>query len=167
MADPRELQTREQREVDALLAGVPREPEHLLPALQLVQARLGYVPEEAIRTIAEAFNRSRAEVYGVVTFYHDLRLAPVGDTVVQVCMAEACQAMGCRALAEHAHRHLGVALGHTTSDGRVHLEATYCLGNCALAPSIRIGDVVHGRVTSPRFDALVATARSATRERTP
>jgi formate dehydrogenase subunit gamma len=164
MADLREPQAREQRMIAELLAGVPHDAEHLLPTLQQVQAHVGYVSEEAIRAIADAFNRSRAEVFGVVTFYHDLRLAPVGDTVIQLCMAEACQAVGCRALAEHATQRLGVALGHATSDGRVQLEATYCLGNCALGPNVRIGDAVHGRVTPQRFDALLSTAIASSRE---
>lgn len=165
MTDVREVPTRDQRLVEDLLARVPHDPQHLLPTLQQVQALLGWVPEAAIRAVAHAFNRSRAEVYGVVTFYYDLRPAPVGDTVVQVCMAEACQAVGCRDLAAHASQHLGVPLGHTTADGRVHLEATYCLGNCALGPSVRIGDAVHGRVSPHRFDTLVSAAVSAERER--
>lgn len=157
MAVLQELSGREQQVVQELLAQVPHATEHLLPVLQQVQARLGYIPEHAIRSVADAYNRSRAEVYGVVTFYHDLRLAPVGDTVIQLCLAEACQAMGCRTLAAHATRRLGVALGETTADGRVHLEATYCLGNCALGPCVRVGDAVYGRVTPERFDALLAS----------
>jgi NADH:ubiquinone oxidoreductase subunit E len=142
--------------LDDILASTPAEPEQLLPVLLEVQARIGFVSQPAIRYLAHAFNLSRAEVYGVVTFYHDLREAPVGETIVQLCMAEACQAVGCRELAAHAQQRLGVALGCTTEDGRVHVEATYCLGNCALGPSIRIGDAVYGRVTPERFDTLLA-----------
>jgi formate dehydrogenase subunit gamma len=147
--------------LDALLADLAPDAEHLLPFLHLVQERLGHVSPAAIRYAAHAFNLSRAEVYGVVTFYGDFRESPVGDTVVQLCMAEACQAVGCRDLAAHAESSLGVQLGETTRDGRVHLEAVYCLGNCALGPSVRIGDDVHGRVTAAAFDTLVATATSS------
>ncbi len=130
--------------------------EFLLPVLQQVQSRVGWVPPSAIRQIAEAFNLTRAEVHGVVTFYHDLREAPVGRHVVQLCMAEACQAVGCRALSRHAEQALGVTLGQSTADGRVHLEAAYCFGNCALGPTVRIGDRVIGGVSNEKFDALVA-----------
>jgi len=110
-----------------------------------------------IRQVSAAFNLSRAEVYGVVSFYGDLRESPVGEHVVQLCMAEACQAVGCRALARHAEATLGVALGGSTQDGRVHLEAAFCFGNCALGPTVRIGDRVHGAVSEARFDALMAS----------
>jgi NADH:ubiquinone oxidoreductase subunit E len=151
-----------EQELDALntlLAGMPTDAEHLLPMLQQVQARFGFISQPAIRLIAHAFNLSRAEVYGVVTFYHDLREAPVGNTVVQLCMAEACQAVGCRQLAAHASIALGVAMGQSSPDGRWHLEAAYCFGNCALGPSVRIGDAIHGRVSPSRFDALIEAVR--------
>ena len=135
--------------------------EDTLALLQAVQQRYGWVPPESVRLVAEAVNRSRAEVYGVLTFYGDLRESPVGETVVQICMAEACQAVGCRALARHAEATLGVTLGSSTSDGRFHLEPTYCLGNCALGPSVRVGDTVLGRVSHARFDALIAAQPAA------
>lgn len=146
---------REQAVLHDLLATTPTHPEHLLPTLQQVQARVGFVSAAVIREVAHAFNLSRAEVYGVVTFYRDLREAPVGDVVVQLCVAEACQAVGCRDLAEHACRRLGVTLNQTTADGRVRLEEAFCFGNCALGPAVRIGDTVHGRVTPDRFDSLL------------
>lgn len=142
--------------LDELLVDLAPDAEHLLPFLHRVQERLGHVSPAAIRYAAHAFNLSRAEVFGVVTFYGDFREAPAGDTVVQLCMAEACQAVGCRELAAHAERSLGVPLGTTTGDGRLHLEAVYCLGNCALGPSVRIEDDIHGRVTAAVFDRLVA-----------
>ena len=138
-----------------LVNATPVDAEYLLPLLIKVQAKFGYVSQSAIRIIAQAFNLSRAEVYGVVTFYHDLREAPVGQTVVQVCMAEACQSVGCRSLAQHASNTLGVPLGATTADGRVHLEAAYCFGNCALGPTVRIGDRIFGGVSAERFDELM------------
>lgn len=139
-----------------LLAQSPTDAEYLLPVLQQVQSRLGHVSKGAIRMIAESFNLSRAEVHGVVTFYHDLREEPVGDHVVQLCMAEACQAVGCRTLAAHAERSLGVAVGNTSANGRIHLEAAYCFGNCALGPTVRIGDRIYGSVTPERFNTLMS-----------
>lgn len=141
--------------LDGLLADLAPDAEHLLPFLHRVQARLGCISPAAIRYAAHAFNVSRAEVYGVVTFYGDFREQPVGDTVVQLCMAEACQAVGCRELAAHAQRELGVSLGESTHDGRIHLEAVYCLGNCALGPSVRVGDAVYGHVSPAIFDELL------------
>lgn len=146
---------RELEDITELLARSPIGAEHLLPLLQQVQSRIGYVSPGAIRLVAETFNLSRAEVHGVVTFYHDLRTEPVGTHVVQLCMAEACQAVGCRSLARHAETSLGTALGSSTADGRLHVEAAYCFGNCALGPTIRIGDRVYGGVTPERFDELV------------
>ncbi|MBY0490776.1 MAG: NAD(P)H-dependent oxidoreductase subunit E [Gemmatimonadaceae bacterium] len=152
----------EQVVLDELLATTPTHPEFLLPVLQQLQARVGFVSTHAIKSVAEAFNLSRAEVFGVVTFYRDLREAPVGDTVVQICMAEACQSVGCRELAAHACRQLGVTMNQTTADGRVHLEEAFCFGNCALGPAVRIGDDIHGGVTPERFDELLAEAVSPT-----
>ena len=138
----------------ALAATAPR-PELLLPLLLDVQTRLGCVPAESIAPIAEHFNLSRADVHGVATFYHDLRTAPRAQHTVQICQAEACQAVGCRALARHAERRLGVALGEATADGAIAIEAAYCFGNCACGPAVRIGDEIHGRVDAARFDELI------------
>jgi formate dehydrogenase iron-sulfur subunit len=147
----------------ALLSGTPTDAEHLLPVLQQVQRTFGYVSPGAIRYVAHAFNLSRAEVFGVVTFYKDLREQPVGDVVVQLCMAEACQSVGCRDLARHAESSLGVSMGETTADGRVHLEAAYCFGNCALGPTVRIDDRLYGGVSAERLDALIAEAKAPRR----
>jgi formate dehydrogenase subunit gamma len=128
----------------------------LLPILHAVQDRLGYVPRESVPVISTGLNLSRAEVHGVVTFYHHFRHAPPGRRVMRVCRAEACQAVGANELVEHACRSLGVGLGETTADGEVTLEAVYCLGNCACGPSVMVGEELHGRVTPERFDALAA-----------
>jgi formate dehydrogenase subunit gamma len=146
--------------VRELLAAGSASPDQLLPLLHAVQLRVGHISSDAIRLIAESFNLSRAEVYGVVSFYGDFREAPTGRHVIQVCMAEACQAVGCRTLAAHAERTLNLALGGTTSDGQLQIEAAYCFGNCALGPTIRIGEHIHGRVTPERFDALISPLRS-------
>lgn len=128
----------------------------LLPVLHGIQERLGHVPAEAVPLIARALNRSRAEVHGVMHFYHDFREQPAGRHVVQLCRAEACQAMGSSELERHVKGRLGIDYGETTPDGRFSLEPVYCLGNCACTPSIRIGDAIHARVTPDRFDALIA-----------
>lgn len=127
----------------------------LLPLLHAIQAQLGYIPPEAVADIARALSLSRAEVHGVITFYHDFRSAPAGRHRVQLCRAEACQAVGGRALEAHARDSLGIELGETTADGELTLEPVYCLGNCACGPSVRIDDAVHGRVDGARFDQLL------------
>lgn len=127
----------------------------LLPALHDIQAAFGHVPDEAVRLLAQAFNLSRAEVHGVVSFYHDFRREPAGRHVVRLCQAEACQSMGSRQLRDHACERLGVALGETTADRRVTLEAAYCLGLCATAPSAMIDGNVLGRVSPSRLDAAL------------
>jgi formate dehydrogenase subunit gamma len=127
----------------------------LLPALHDVQAAFGHVPDEAVRLLADQFNLSRAEVFGVVSFYHDFRRQPAGRHVIKLCQAEACQSMGSRGLRDHACERLGIALGGTTDDGRVTLEATYCLGLCATAPSAMIDGRLLGRVTPARLEAAL------------
>jgi len=144
-----------------LIAQVPPEQDALLPLLQEVQGRLGYIPKAAIRLIAQALNLSRAEVHGVVTFYHDFHEEPTAEHVVQLCMAEACQAVGCRSLAAHAQQSLGVGFHKPTTDGRIQVEPAYCFGNCATGPTIRVNDRVYGRVTTESFDAIVAPLRRA------
>ena len=127
----------------------------LLPVLHAVQDRLGYVPPDAVPMIAHALHLSRAEVHGVISFYHDFRTAPPGRHIVHLCRAEACQAMGARELERHARERLGIGFGETTGDGLVTLEPVYCLGNCACAPSLRLNDEIHARVTPEKFDALI------------
>ncbi len=127
----------------------------LLPILHAVQQALGYIPADAVPTIAKALNLSRAEVHGVISFYHEFRTEPGGQTTVQVCRAEACQARGSRALEAHAKQSLGLEYGETSADGSVTLEAVYCLGNCACGPSLRIADEVYARVDAQRFDQLL------------
>jgi formate dehydrogenase subunit gamma len=128
----------------------------LLPVLHAIQDKLGHVPPDAVPMIANALNLSRAEVHGVISFYHDFRTEPPGEHTVHLCRAEACQAMGSRELEQHARERLGVGYGQTTADGLFTLEPVYCLGNCACAPSIRINDDIHARVSAARFDELIA-----------
>lgn len=127
----------------------------LLPVLHEIQDKLGYVPSEAEGLLASALNLSRAEVHGVVSFYHDFRNDPPGEHIVQLCRSEACQAMGSRELERHARQRLGVGFGETTKNGLITLEPVYCLGNCACSPSMRINDEIHARVTAESFDQLI------------
>src|SRR5262245_19626365 len=134
----------------------------LLPILHDLQAAFGCVPEAAVSMVADALNLSRAEVHGVVTFYHDFRREPAGRNVIKLCRAEACQACGGDALAARAEARLGVKLGDTSADGRVTLEAVYCLGLCSVAPSAMIDGRLVGRLDENKLDALLAeAARSA------
>lgn len=138
-------------------------PGALLPILHAVQDALGYVPPESLAVIAHELNLTRAEVYGVVTFYHHFRDKPPGRAVVQICRAEACQALGARALEAHAKRTLGIDFHETTADGAITLEPVYCLGNCGCGPSVLVdNDELHARVTPAAFDELVKAARMAT-----
>jgi formate dehydrogenase subunit gamma len=131
----------------------------LLPVLHAIQDALGYVPSGAVPAIASGLNLSRAEVHGVISFYHHFRTRPAGRHVVQVCRAESCRSMGAVALEEHAKASLGVDFHETTGDGAVTLEPVYCLGNCACSPAIRIDDEIVGRVDAARFDAEIAALR--------
>ncbi|MBX3702557.1 MAG: formate dehydrogenase subunit gamma [Steroidobacteraceae bacterium] len=127
----------------------------LLEILHEVQGALGCVPAAAVPVIARALNLSRAEVHGVVTFYHHFRSAPPGRRVLRLCRAESCQAAGSRALERHLTGRLGIGLGETTADGRITLEAVYCLGLCACSPAAMLDQEVHGRLTPDRLDALL------------
>lgn len=133
----------------------------LLPALHRMQAQLGYIPDQAVAELARTYNVSRAEVEGVIGFYHDFRRTPPGRRRLQVCCAESCQAMGSDALAAHAQARLDVGMGETTADGGVTLEAAYCLGNCACSPAVMLDGRVHGRVDAARLDALLAEGGEA------
>jgi len=142
--------------VRRIVAELKGRPGPLLEILHAVQAALGYVPEGAIPVVAEDLNISRAEVHGVVTFYHYFRHHAPGKHTVSLCQAEACQSRGAEALALHAKKSLGVDFHATTADGRFTLEPIYCLGNCACSPAALIDGRLHGRLTPERFDALIA-----------
>lgn len=128
----------------------------LLPILHDVQAEFGCIPAPALPQIAEALNLTRAEVHGVVSFYHDFREAPAGRHVLKLCRAEACQSMQGEAVAEQVLRHFGVAWGGTTPDGHLTVEATYCLGLCACAPSALLDGEPRGRLTADSIEAIAA-----------
>ncbi len=132
----------------------------LLPVLHALQHAFGHVPAEAVAIVAGALNLSRAEVHGVATFYHDFRSEPAGRRVLKICRAEACQARGGDAIAERAEKTLGVAMGGTTADGQVTMEAIYCLGLCASGPSAMLDERLVGRLDAARLDALLEEARA-------
>jgi formate dehydrogenase subunit gamma len=134
-------------------------PGGLLPLLHAIQAELGYVPDSVVPSIATGLNLSRAEVHGVISFYHDFKTHPVGRNTVQICRAEACQSMGSRSLEAHAKEKLGIDYHQTTADGSITLQEVFCLGNCACSPSVRINNDVFARVDQDRFDELVANIR--------
>lgn len=142
----------------AIAADYGNRPDGLIEILHRVQEAVGHVPEEAARVLADALNLSRAEVHGVITFYHDFRREPAGRHVLKLCRAEACQSMGSDALMADVEQRLGVTCGHTTTDGNVTLEPAYCLGLCATAPSGMFDGRVVGRLNAERVARLLHEA---------
>lgn len=134
-------------------------PGALLPILHGVQDALGYIPPESVPTIAGELNLSRAEVHGVISFYHYFRQTPPGRHTIHLCRAESCQSLNGAALEAHAKARLGIDYHETTQDGAFSLEPVYCLGNCACSPALMIDGEVHGRVSPERFDEILNEAR--------
>jgi formate dehydrogenase subunit gamma len=134
-----------------------------MPILHELQDVFGHIDPRAVDLVAEVLNLSKADVYGVVTFYKDFRSEPPGRSVIQVCRGEACQSMGAERLARHAREQLSVDFGATTSDGAVTLEQVFCLGNCALSPAVLVDGRLKGRIDEARFDELVADSRARAR----
>jgi formate dehydrogenase subunit gamma len=132
-------------------------PEMLVQILQAIVSRFGWVPEATIRQLARELNLSRADVHGVVEYYHDFRTAEPGKHIVKICQAEACQAMGSRELTAHAEKSLAMSLHDTEND--ITLEPVYCLGNCACSPAVMINGKTYGRVDAKRFDSLLNSTR--------
>lgn len=132
----------------------------LLPILHAIQAAFGHVPQDALPQIAKRLNLTRAEVHGVMSFYHDFREQPAGQHVVKLCRAEACQAMGADRVAAHAQKALGIDWHETTKDGQVTLEPIFCLGLCACAPAAMVDGRLVGRVDEAAVDAIVAEVRT-------
>ena len=145
--------------VEAIATRLRAQPGALMLILREVQDRLGWVPAASVPVIAQVLNLSRAEVHGVVTFYHDFRHEPPGHNVLKLCQAESCQAMGAVALAEHACRRLGIGFAETTPDREFTLEAVYCLGNCGCSPAMLLNGEPYGRLTPEGLDDLLAECR--------
>jgi formate dehydrogenase subunit gamma len=131
----------------------------LLPILHAFVQRFGHITSEAIVLIADVLNLTRADVQGVVSFYHDFRRTPAGRYVVKLCRAEACQAMGSEELASNLEQALGIKFGETTPDDRVTLEAVYCLGNCALSPAVLVNNQLRGRANESLILDMVGGGR--------
>jgi formate dehydrogenase subunit gamma len=131
----------------------------MLPILHAIQSEFGFIPEDVKRVIADELNLSRAEVHGVVTFYHDFRDAPAGRHVLKLCRAEACQSMGGDRIADRVQQLLGIDFHQTALDGSVTLEPVYCLGLCACAPAAMLDDEVYGRVDENCLSEIVAEVR--------
>ncbi len=154
-----EVSTKLVFDVSRFIQPLKDKPGALLPILHAIQDELGYIPPEAVPVIAKELNLTRADVHGVITFYHDFRAEKPGRHVVRICQAESCQAMGSVALTASAKRDLGCDFHQTTRDGAVTLEPVYCLGNCALSPAVMVDGNVHGRVTHERLQEILKEAR--------
>lgn len=131
-----------------------------LPILHALQRTFGYVPQEAVPMVADVMNLSRAEVHGIVTFYHDFRSEPAGRHVLKLCRAEACQSVGAVPLAAHAKSKLGVDWHGTTVDGRITLEPVFCLGLCACGPAALVDDEPVAGLDASMLDAVLAEMRA-------
>ncbi|MDE2354991.1 MAG: formate dehydrogenase subunit gamma [Betaproteobacteria bacterium] len=149
------MTTREAQAVDAALDRFRDEQGALLPVLHAVQDNLGYIPQAATPALASAFNLSRAEVHGVITYYHHFRQTEPAQHKLAICQAEACQARGCRSLTATAEAAVGCRLGEHTDDNRWELEPVYCLGLCASGPAVELDGKLYARITPERLEALI------------
>lgn len=147
--------------VQEIIDSLKNLPGALLPILHGIQDELGYIPKETVPEIAKAINLSRAEVHGVISFYHYFRETPPGKHTIHLCRAESCQAMGAKSLESHVKQKLGIDYHETTQDGAFSLEPVYCLGLCACSPSMQIDEEVYGKVTAESFDAAIKEAGAA------
>ena len=141
-------QPHDRQAASEIIASFDARPELLVQILHGFINRFGWISEDAMRQLAEELNISRADVHGVVSYYHDFRTEAPGRHIIKLCAAEACQAMGSRELEAHAKQQL--------ADDDVTIEPVYCLGNCACSPAIMVDDKTYGRVTRDRFDEIVA-----------
>jgi formate dehydrogenase subunit gamma len=148
-------QNSQQQVIDNTIAALKNQPGALLPILHGLQDALGYIPPHSVADIAKALNLSRAEVHGVISFYHYFRDTPPGKHTIHLCRAESCQAMGGKQLESHVKTKLDIGYHETTADGKFSLEPVYCLGNCACSPAIQIDKDIHGRVSNETFDAII------------
>lgn len=156
----REVESERAAAVREIASSLKAERGALMPILHRVVEEIGHVTHEDTKVIADVLNLSEADVYGVATFYKDFQREPRARCVVQICRAEACQAVGADALVEHATSTLGIGMDAKSADNAIELEQIFCFGNCALGPAIAVDGRLHGRATPERFDAIVAAARS-------
>ena len=142
--------------IENIITALKNQPGALLPILHGIQDELGFIPSTAVPDIAKALNLSRAEIHGVISFYHYFRDTPPGKHTIHICRAESCQAMGGKKLESHVKAKLGIDYHETTADGKFSLEPVYCLGNCACSPALQLDkEDVYGRVTPELFDAII------------
>ncbi len=144
--------------VQDIITALKDKPGALLPILHAVQDQLGYVPADSVPAIAKALHLSRAEVHGVISFYHYFRDTAPGKQTIHLCRAESCQAMGGKKLEAHVKASLGIDYHETTADGKFSLEPVYCLGNCACSPAMQIDHEIYGRVTAENFENIINQA---------
>jgi formate dehydrogenase subunit gamma len=147
--------------VHRVIQQAPTQADALIPLLHDIQGLIGHIPQSVVPLIASHLNLSRAEVYGVISFYHDFRQSPPGRKMVRICIAEACQSMGAQDLMAHAQERLGLGLHETHPSGSYSLEPTYCLGLCACAPAMMINDELVGRLTKEKLSARLDQTPSA------
>jgi formate dehydrogenase subunit gamma len=140
--------------VEALLLQMGRDRDQLLPLLHALQDQIGYIDDGLVSHIASGLNLSRADVHGVLTFYHDYRRQPAGRHIVKLCRAESCQARGGAAIETIAAERLGVAMGETRRDGQVSLEPVYCLGLCAIGPNALVDGRPVARIDAAALDRI-------------
>ena len=151
-----------QATVDEIITTLKHKAGSLLPILHGIQNAVGYIPAESVPAIANALNLSRAEVHGVISFYHYFRDSKPDKHIIHLCRAESCQSMGGKQLESHVKSKLGIDFHETTTDGEFTLEPVYCLGNCACSPAMLIDNEIYGRVTADSFDtALYETEKLA------
>ena len=146
-------------QIEKIIGRFRGQPGPLLLVLHAIQEEFGFIPEEAQAVVAEGLNLSRAEVHGVISFYHDFRHHPPGRHVLRICRAESCQSMGCDSLIHHVEKKAGIKLGETTPDGSLTVEQVFCLGNCALSPAVMLDGEPYGRVSPGVADFLIDSAR--------
>ena len=144
-----------QETVQSVITTLKDKPGALLPILHGIQDALGYIPADSVPAIAQGLHLSRAEVHGVISFYHYFRDTPPGKQTIHICRAESCQAMGGKQLEQHVKDQLDIDYHETTADGQFSLEPVYCLGNCACSPAIQVGEDIYGRVSPKSFDAII------------
>jgi len=153
------MATIDKKTTSEIVAEHGAKPEMLVQILQTITSRFGWIPDATIRQLAEELNLSRADVHGVVEYYHDFRTEEPGKHILKICQAEACQAMGSRKLTEHAKKVLAMSFHDTEND--ITLEPVYCLGNCACSPAIMINGKTYGRVDEARFNTLLDSLQGA------
>ncbi len=143
------------KDIRAVLKEHEQHRDSLIPILQGIQKKLGYISEEAVEVISSHLNISENDIYGVATFYAQFRFTRPGDHIVKVCQGTACHVRGCKRIMNEAIKYLGISAGETTPDYKFSLESVACFGSCALSPVVVVDDTVHGRMTAQNMKRLL------------